>query len=152
MRTLLVRRFTPAVARLRHAARCALATCALLSVFGGPAAWAADGGPGNDARARSEERRRAWQQMPPEKRRELWQSLSPEQRELLMRRVPNDERRQMWQQMTPEQKGAMRQRFTEQRGQGGADGRSRLTPEERQKLRDEIRDAQKDWKKAPPQR
>lgn len=129
-------------------ARCALALCGLIAALIASPAWSADGDAPNDVRARSEERRRAWQQMPPEQRRELWQSLSPEQRELLMRRVPNDERRQMWQQMTPEQKNAMRQRFTEQGGQG----RSKLTPEERQRLRDQIRDAQKDWKKAPAQR
>ncbi len=132
---------------LRRPSRPGFAFTLLLLLAGAHPAWAADGGAGNDAPTRAEERRRAWQQMPPEQRRELWQSLSPEQRELLMRRVPGDERRQLWQQMTPEQKGAMRQRFLDQREQAQREGRSKLTPEERQRLRDEIRESQKDWKK-----
>lgn len=95
-----------------------------------------------------EERQRAWQELKPEQRREMWQSLSPEQRELMMRRVPNEERRQMWQKMTPEEREAMRQRFLQHREQRAAEGGGpmRLTPEERQRLRDQVREAQGNWK------
>lgn len=97
----------------------------------------------------ADERRRAWQEMPPEQRREIWQSLPSEQRELLMRRVPRDERKQLWNQMTPEQRDEMRQRFTERRERQTAEGRPHLSPEERQRLRDQIRESQRDWKKKP---
>jgi hypothetical protein len=95
-----------------------------------------------------EERQRAWQGLKPEQRREMWQTLTPEQRELMMRRVPNEERRQMWQKMSPEEREAMRNRFLQQRDQRDGEGEStrRLTPEERQRLREQIREAQGGWK------
>ena len=95
-----------------------------------------------------DERQQAWQGLKPEQRREMWQNLSPEQRELLMRRVPGEERRQMWQKMSPEEREAMRQRFLQHREQRAAEGEAprRLTPEERQRLRDQIREAQGGWK------
>jgi len=98
-----------------------------------------------------EERQRAWQGLSPDQRREFWQRLSPEQRELMMRRIPHEERRQMWEKMSPEQREAMRQRFLERHDPPGAPppGAMRLTPEERQRLRDQIREAQGDWKGGP---
>lgn len=95
-----------------------------------------------------EERQRAWQGLSPEQRREFWQGLSPEQRELMMRRVPHEERRQMWERMSPEQREAMRQRFLERRDGAGAHqpGTMRLTPDERQRLRDQIRESQGEWR------
>jgi hypothetical protein len=50
--------------------------------------------------------------------------------------------------MTPEQREAMRQRFIQQREQRMAEGGHRLTPEERQRLREQIRE-QGGWKGAP---
>jgi hypothetical protein len=66
----------------------------------------------------------------------------------MMRRVPSEDRRQMWQKMSPEEREAMRQRFLQQREQRSADGEAtrRLTPEERQRLRDQVREAQGSWK------
>jgi hypothetical protein len=96
-----------------------------------------------------EDRQRAWQGLSPDQRRDMWHGLSPEQRELLLRRIPREERRQMWEKMSPEQREAMRQRFLQQReerqGTSPAD-RPRLTPEERQRLRDQIRESQGNWK------
>jgi ribonuclease HII len=51
--------------------------------------------------------------------------------------------------MTPEQREAMRQRFLQRQEQqpgSGLAGGKRLTPEERQRLRDQIRESQGDWK------
>ena len=98
-----------------------------------------------------EERQRAWQGLAPEQRRGMWQQLSPEQRELMMRRVTPEERRQMWEKMSPADREAMRQRFLQRRehpDEPGAGGHRRLTPEERQGLRDQIRE-QGGWKGAP---
>jgi predicted Fe-S protein YdhL (DUF1289 family) len=98
-----------------------------------------------------EERQNAWQQLTPEQRRDMWQRLSPEQRELMLRRIPRDERREMWQKMSPQEREAMRQRFLQRNDAHGANGDAahRLTPEERQRLRDQIREAQKGWKDVP---
>lgn len=95
-----------------------------------------------------DDRQRAWQGLTPDQRRDMWQTLSPEQRELMLRRVPGDERRQMWQKMSPEEREAMRQRFLQHREQRARDGAAsrHLTPEERKRLRDQIREAQQGWK------
>ena len=98
-----------------------------------------------------EDRQRAWQGLTPDQRHDMWRSLSPEQRELMLRRVPSDERRQMWQQMSPDEREAMRQRFLqlrEQRARNGEEARH-LTPEERKRLRDQVREAQRGWKGPP---
>jgi hypothetical protein len=96
-----------------------------------------------------EDRRRAWQGFTPDQRRDMWQQMSPEQRELMLRRLPPDQRRDQWQRMTPDQREAMRHRFTEDRQrnmgpqQGPSPGRQ-LSPEERQRLREQIEQAQRD--------
>jgi hypothetical protein len=106
--------------------------------------------------ARSQqERQGAWQGFSPEQRRDMWQRLSPEQREMMLRRLPPEQRRDMWQNMTPEQRHAMRQRFIEpsppeQAGPPGQAGgppprpMHQMSPEERQRLREQIREAQRD--------
>jgi len=98
-----------------------------------------------------EDRQRAWQGLTPDQRHDMWQTLSPEQRELMLRRVPGEERRQMWQNMSPEEREAMRQRFLQHREQRARDGEAarHLTPEERKRLRDQIREAQPGWKRPP---
>jgi predicted Fe-S protein YdhL (DUF1289 family) len=93
-----------------------------------------------------DERQRAWQELSPDQRRGMWQQLSPEQRELMMRRVTPEERRQMWEKMSPGEREAMRQRFLQRPpADPGPEGHRRLTPEERQRLRDQIRE-QGGWK------
>lgn len=108
--------------------------------------------------ARSQEdRQRAWQGFSPEQRRDMWERLSPEQREMMLRRLPPEQRHDMWRHMTPEQRHAMRHRFIEQRppeqaGQaGGPPPRPlhQMSPEERQRLREQIREAQRDVYRRP---
>lgn len=99
-----------------------------------------------------EERQRAWQGLSPEQRRGMWEGLSPEQRELMLRRLPPEQRQDMRRHMTPEERQAMRQRFIEQAppgagpGPGGPPPRPmhQMSPEERQRLREQIREAQRD--------
>jgi hypothetical protein len=51
----------------------------------------------------------------------------------------------MWQRMTPEQREAMRQRFIEDRQRRAeTPGQRQLSPEERQRLREQIEQAQRD--------
>jgi hypothetical protein len=107
--------------------------------------------------ARSQdERRRAWEGFSPEQRRDMWQRLTPEQREMMLRRLPPEQRRDMWHHMSPEQREAMRQRFVDQppgpRARSGPPPHApmyQLSPEERQRLRDQIRDAQRDVYRGP---
>jgi len=100
--------------------------------------------------ARSQhERERAWEGLSPEQRRGMWERLSPEQRELMLRRLPPEQRRDMWRNMSPDERDAMRHRFTEQRPpEPGAGPPPRpmhqMSPEERQRLREQIREAQRD--------
>jgi hypothetical protein len=74
---------------------------------------------------------------------------------MMLRRLPPEQRQDMWRNMTPEQRHAMRQRFIEQRppeqaGPPGAAGgppprpMHQMSPEERQRLREQIREAQRD--------
>jgi hypothetical protein len=99
-----------------------------------------------NARSR-EERQRAWQGLSPQQRQDMWQQMSPEQRELMMRRMPPEQRQEAWRNMTPEQREAMRQRFVAPRPPDAAPPprpSHHLTPEERQRLRDQVREAQRD--------
>jgi Mg/Co/Ni transporter MgtE len=100
--------------------------------------------------ARSQdERQRAWEGLSPDQRRDMWERLSPEQREMMLRRLPPEQRRDMWRSMSPDERHAMRHRFTEQRPSdpgAGPPPRSmhQMSPEERQRLREQIREAQRD--------
>jgi hypothetical protein len=95
-----------------------------------------------------EERQRTFQQLSPEQRREMWQQLSPEQRELMMRRLTPEQRQDMRGRMSREERQAMRERFLDQhpgpqpRGEQWTP-RHQLSPEERQRLRQQI-EAQRD--------
>ena len=99
-----------------------------------------------------EERQRAWQGFSPEQRRGMWEGLSPEQREMMLRRLPPEQRQDMRRHMTPEERNAMRHRFIEQGppGPGAQAGgpppgpMHQMSPEERQRLREQIREAQRD--------
>jgi hypothetical protein len=96
------------------------------------------------------ESRRAWEGFSPDQRREVWDRLSPEQREMMLRRLPPEQRRDMWRDMSPEQRDAMRHRYIEPRAvEPGAGPPPRpmhhLSPDERQRLRDQIREAQRDF-------
>jgi hypothetical protein len=75
---------------------------------------------------------------------------------MMLRRLPPEQRQDMRRHMSPEQREAMRQRFVEPgpvtRPQGGPPPHApmhQLTPEERQRLREQIRDAQRDLYRAP---
>jgi hypothetical protein len=101
--------------------------------------------------ARSQdERQRAWEGLSPDQRRDMWERLSPEQREMMLRRLPPEQRRDMWRNMSPDERHAMRHRFTEQRpldpGAGPPPPRPmhQMSPEERQRLREQIREAQRE--------
>ena len=101
-----------------------------------------------------EERQRAWQGFSPEQRRDMWERLSPEQREMMLRRLPPEQRRDMWRDMTPEDRHAMRQRFSEQHAPPPGAGppprpMHQMPPEERQRLREQIREAQRDLYRGP---
>ncbi|MGZ8253283.1 MAG: hypothetical protein ACXW2G_04410 [Burkholderiaceae bacterium] len=99
-----------------------------------------------------EERQRAWRDFSPEQRRGMWEGLSPEQREMMLRRLPPEQRQDMRRHMTPEERQAMRHRFIEQgpAGPGAQAGgppsrpMHQMSPEERQRLREQIREAQRD--------
>lgn len=102
----------------------------------------------------TEDRQRAWQNFSPDQRRDMWERLSPEQREMMLRRLPPEQRQDMWRHMTPDQRQAMRQRFLEQRPVepgGGPPPRPlhQMSPEERQRLREQIREAQRDVYRGP---
>lgn len=102
--------------------------------------------------ARSQdERQRAWRGFSPEQRRDMWEGLSPEQREMMLRRLPPEQRQDMRRHMTPEERHAMRHRFIEQAPGPGAQAGGppprpmhQMSPEERQRLREQIREAQRD--------
>jgi hypothetical protein len=94
-----------------------------------------------------DDRQRAWQGLSPQQRQDMWQQMSPEQRELMLRRLPPEQRQEAWRNMSPEQRQAMRERFINQRPpEGGRPARPRhhMSPEERERLRDQIREADRD--------
>lgn len=108
--------------------------------------------------ARSQdERQRAWQGLSPEQRRGMWEGLSPEQREMMLRRLPPEQRQDIRRHMTPEERQTMRNRFIEPVPPGppvqGAGPPPRpmhsMSPEERQRLREQIREAQRDVYRGP---
>lgn len=98
--------------------------------------------------------------MTPQQRENLWRSMTPQQRVEFWRRLTPEQRQTIRQQMSPEQRDAMRQRMLEQRDRGapplaegaapmpgmgpGGPGPRRLSPEERQKLREQIMESTRD--------
>lgn len=103
--------------------------------------------------------------MTPQQRENLWQSMTPQQRAEFWRRLTPEQRQAIRQQMSPDQRDAMRQRMLEQRerhggpgtsplaesaaptpgvGPGAGAGPRRLSPEERQRLREQIMESARD--------
>ena len=86
-------------------------------------------------------------------RRNLWQMLTPEQREQLWRGLSADQRADVWRNLEPQERREFRERQGavdpggDHRGFGpradveGVDLPRQMTPEERQKMRDQIREA-----------
>jgi hypothetical protein len=99
-----------------------------------------------------EQRREQWQALPSEQKTQLWKELTPEQRMQAWERLSPEQRMQMRDGFTREQREAWR-RHREERadGEGPADRPlyRHLTPEERQRLREQIRDAHKDLAPRP---
>lgn len=107
-----------------------------------------------------EQRVQLWQSLSPEQRAALlervgpgagWQSLDPGERERTWRHLSPEQKAEIRGRMTPEQREALRKRFLEEHdrrmaqdpnccGPRGAQHR-RLSPEERQRLRDQVREA-----------
>lgn len=86
-----------------------------------------------------------WQLLTPEQRDQLWRSLSPEQRSEVWRRLQPQERREMRERIAPGDPGdaggpwAMRRRHQS----GEAPPGRTMSPEERQQMREQIREAQR---------
>jgi hypothetical protein len=129
--------------------RALIATALLLLVVGG-------------ARAQGV-RDEAWRNMTPQQRENLWQSMTPQQRADFWRRLTPEQRQAIRQQIPSEQRDAIRQRMLEERARGlppeapsgpgaqpipgmgpGGPGPRRLSPEERQKLREQITESTRD--------
>jgi hypothetical protein len=102
----------------------------------------------------------------PEQREYLWQSMTPQQRAEFWHRLTPEQRQSIRNQMTPEQREVIRQRMMEERGRrmeagppgpamglaaeaGPGQGPRRLSPEERQRLREQIQESTRDLRNAP---
>lgn len=116
-----------------------------LLIFAGAAAQGPEIGPGPGPGAG-----------PPAARGDLWQLLTPEQREQLWRSLTPEQRSDVWRGLQPQERREMRERLGpgDARGGGapwaawrqpgrsdGPPGKSMMTPEERQQMRDQIREA-----------
>jgi Spy/CpxP family protein refolding chaperone len=91
----------------------------------------------------------------PEPRRDLWQVLTPEQRDQLWRSLSAEQRADVWRGLEPQERREVRNRIgaPESDGDGrifgpapyaeGGDGSGKqmMTPEERQRMREQIREA-----------
>jgi hypothetical protein len=112
-----------------------------LAITGGAAAQPSSRAPTigpNDESARSG----LWQILTPEQREQLWRILTPEQRTDLWRGLAPQERREMRERVAPNgpgsgMPGAARRHFD----QGDAATRTTMTPDERQQMREQIREA-----------
>ena len=115
----------------------------------------------------------ALRSMTPEQREYLWQSMTPQQRAEFWRRLTPEQRQSIRQQMSAEQREAVRSRMMEERQRravpgappgtgaeavapsgpgpnaGMGPGPRRLTPEERQKLREQIQESTRDLRESP---
>jgi len=106
----------------------------------GPSGTAAPG----PSPAPSQSRGDLWQMLTPEQREQLWRALSPEQRSDVWRGLQPQERREMHERLGPgELRGpsapwAGRRQFDHGNGSAG----KTMSPEERQQMREQIREAQ----------
>jgi len=84
-----------------------------------------------------------WQRLTPEQREQLWRSLTPEQKGDLWRGLEPQERREMRERLAPNAPDAAGRPWVLRRHFDGGDGQPRMmmTPEERQQMREQIREA-----------
>jgi hypothetical protein len=87
-----------------------------------------------------------WSHMTPQQRKQLWQQLTPQERANIWQRLPPEQRKSIRDRLTPEERQSIRERWLGP-GQAGPEQRAapapgpRLSPEERRRLREEIRQA-----------
>lgn len=83
-----------------------------------------------------------WQRLTPEQRMLLWRSLTPEQKADVWRNMGQDERRAMRDRLAPGEPDSAR-RVMPHRGFERGDGppHMMMSPEERQRMREQIREA-----------
>ncbi len=84
-----------------------------------------------------------WQRLTPEQRAQLWRSLTPEQKADLWRGLEPHERREMRERLAPNAPDGEGRPWMLRRHFEGGDGQPRMmmTPEERQQMREQIREA-----------
>ena len=85
-----------------------------------------------------------WQRLTPEQREQVWRSLSPEQKADLWRGLEPQERREMRERLAPPngQEGVGKPWGFRRHFEGGeGQPRMMMTPEERQQMREQIREA-----------
>jgi Mg/Co/Ni transporter MgtE len=86
-----------------------------------------------------QQREEIWRRMTPEQRENLWRQMTPEQKGNVIRQLTPEQRAAIRERMTPEQREQFRQRMLERRDQRVLEGGTyRLSPEERQRLREQI--------------
>jgi Spy/CpxP family protein refolding chaperone len=98
-------------------------------------------GPGDESPRRS-----LWQVLTPEQRDQLWRSLSAEQRADVWRGLEPQERREIRERMAPADPIGNGMSWTPRRQFDRGEGPPRgmmMTPEERQQMREQIREAQR---------
>jgi Spy/CpxP family protein refolding chaperone len=78
-----------------------------------------------------------WERLTPEQQAMLWHSLTPEQKADLWRNLPGDQRRGMRDRSTPLEPD----RAIRPGPHRGFDRGARMTPEERERMREQIREA-----------
>ena len=86
-------------------------------------------------------RRDLWQILKPEQREQLWRLLTPEQRADLWRSLEPRERREMRDRLPPGEPGAEGPWAARRLDPGDPTSRMTMTPEERQQMREQIREA-----------
>jgi hypothetical protein len=151
---------------LTVAAVAAILSCgAAMAQTGPPPAPVAVPGPLSQAAPPPDATTDIWSHMTSEQRKQLWQQLTPQERATIWARLPPEQRQAIRERLTPEQRESIREHWGAQ-GQPpgpraipgpssfpGPEPRAvppagpvpgpgpRLTPEERRRLRDEIRQA-----------
>lgn len=82
-----------------------------------------------------------WQRLTPEQQAMLWRSLTPEQKAELWRNHGADERRAMRERQAPTEPGNVIRPGPHGGFDRGGMPRARMTPEERERMREQIREA-----------
>ncbi len=94
----------------------------------------------------NEARADLWQRLTPQQREQLWRSLTPEQKGDVWRRLPSEQRQSIRERLSPEQRDAIRREWQQRQGQsagprGEMPHQMMMSPEERQQMREQIREA-----------